>query len=203
MPSGAVHPWVCCMLEARHPLSFWSTYLTNPLPPCPSFVRVLRSVGARMDLSLVDWYLPIIAAVIYLLCKCSMFDRCMRKIGIEQSGDPVNGNRDHDNIIRDGILVVKKGRVGTATTTGWSLVWSSCVETSAVALPVPRWQPIVRMPTLSPSLPRLSPLLTISLRHSSLILPCSVPSVLAVVVTAPARRTARSRTHWRAIGCRR
>lgn len=70
----------------------------------------LNSVGARMDLSIVDWYLPIVMVVIYLACKLNFFDRCMRKIGIEESGDPVRGNRDHDNIIRDGVLVVKKGR---------------------------------------------------------------------------------------------
>jgi hypothetical protein len=70
----------------------------------------LNSVGARMDLSIVDWYLPIVAVVVYLACKCNVFDRCLRKIGIEESGDPDRKNRDDDNLIREGILVVKKGR---------------------------------------------------------------------------------------------
>ncbi len=70
----------------------------------------LNSVGARMDLSVVDWYLPIASVIIYISCKVNIFDRCLRKIGVEEGGDPVTGNRDHENIIRDGILVVKKGR---------------------------------------------------------------------------------------------
>jgi len=105
---------VCSSLFNRLQFSLAFNYLnvlmhSNNKADYPN-TAFLNSVGARMDLSIVDWYLPLLMVVIYLACKLNFFDRCMRKIGIEESGDPVRGNRDHDNIIRDGVLVVKKGR---------------------------------------------------------------------------------------------
>ena len=70
----------------------------------------LTSIGARMDLSVVDWYLPLGMVVIYAMCKASVFNRLLTLIGVEELGDPASGNIEHDGVIRTGMAVVSKGK---------------------------------------------------------------------------------------------
>jgi hypothetical protein len=40
----------------------------------------LHSVGAKMSLSVVDWFLPLLMVLLYGACKLQLFDRLMRKV---------------------------------------------------------------------------------------------------------------------------
>ena len=44
-----------------------------------------------MTLSVVDWYLPILTAVVYALCKINLFERLLRCLGVDEKGSPVKG----------------------------------------------------------------------------------------------------------------
>ena len=49
----------------------------------------LHSVGAKMSLSVVDWFLPLLAVLLYAACKLHMFDRLMRKVRAAALRPPV------------------------------------------------------------------------------------------------------------------
>lgn len=68
------------------------------------------SVGAKMALSRLDWYLPLLMVVMYLMCKLNTFDRLMLFMGIHEKGEPKRGNPAHDDIIREGRALVEKAR---------------------------------------------------------------------------------------------
>lgn len=70
----------------------------------------LNSVGAKMALSVIDWYLPIGIAVIYITCKLSVFNRVLTMLGMEAHGEPITGNTEHEGIIRTGMGIVSKGK---------------------------------------------------------------------------------------------
>jgi len=70
----------------------------------------LNSVGAKMALSVIDWYLPIGIAVIYITCKLSVFNRALTMMGMEAHGEPIVGNSEHEGIIRTGMGIVSKGK---------------------------------------------------------------------------------------------
>lgn len=70
----------------------------------------MHSVGVGMKLAVVDWYLPILMPVVYLLCRLDCFDRLMRLLGINERGDPVRGNEEHEEIITDGTKTIAAAR---------------------------------------------------------------------------------------------
>lgn len=77
----------------------------------------MHSVGVKMKLSVVDWYLPIAILVIYILCKVNLFERAMRLLGIDEKGSPIRGNAKHEEIIADGkkLIVRAKRDMGLLT----------------------------------------------------------------------------------------
>ena len=105
---------VCASLFNRLQFSLAFNYLNvlmhstnrDDYPP----TAFLRSVGARMDLSVIDWYLPLGMIAIYAMCKLNSFNRLLGLIGVEAPGDPLRGNVEHDSIILTGQSVVSKGK---------------------------------------------------------------------------------------------
>lgn len=69
-----------------------------------------HSVGSKMSLSVLDWFLPNLMVFIYIACKIDAFNKCLRMIGYEEKGRPTPGNREHELAISDGKLIVLRGR---------------------------------------------------------------------------------------------
>ena len=40
----------------------------------------LHSVGSKMSLSVLDWFIPLIMAVIYAMCKLDAINKCLRAV---------------------------------------------------------------------------------------------------------------------------
>ena len=105
---------VCASLFNRLQFSLAFNYLnvlmhsTNRAEYPPT--AFLNSVGAKMALSVIDWYLPIGIAVIYITCKLSVFNRALTMMGMEAHGEPIVGNSEHEGIIRTGMGIVSKGK---------------------------------------------------------------------------------------------
>ncbi|RYE82854.1 MAG: hypothetical protein EOO65_04865, partial [Methanosarcinales archaeon] len=68
------------------------------------------SVGKRMKLSVIDWYLPMIMPIVYILCRVNVFERIMRLMGIDEKSSPQRGNPVHDDIIKEGASLIAKTR---------------------------------------------------------------------------------------------
>lgn len=70
-----------------------------------------HSVGAGMKLSLIDWYLPILMPVFYIMARVDLWERFMRLLGVEEKATvPIKGNAAHEDIIQDGIKLIAKAR---------------------------------------------------------------------------------------------
>jgi len=70
----------------------------------------LHSVGAKMSLSILDWFLPLLMVLLYIACKLKFFDIVMRRLGYEEAGDPIVGNTEHEAAIFSGKSLVIRGR---------------------------------------------------------------------------------------------
>lgn len=70
------------------------------------YTSFMHSVGVRLRLSQVDWYLPCVMPLIYLAVKFNLFARILRLMGVDEKGEPVRGNEKHEDLIRDGAKLV-------------------------------------------------------------------------------------------------
>ena len=69
-----------------------------------------HSVGAGLKLSVVDWYLPVLMPVLYAMARANLWTRFLRLFGVDQAGDPVRGNLEHDELIEEGAALIAKAR---------------------------------------------------------------------------------------------
>jgi hypothetical protein len=67
-----------------------------------------HSVGAGMKLSLIDWYLPVLMPIIWLIVRLDLWTRLMRLVGVPEIGSPIIGNVEHDEIIAEGTKLIEK-----------------------------------------------------------------------------------------------
>jgi hypothetical protein len=45
----------------------------------------LHSVGAKMSLSVLDWFIPLIMVVVYVACKLDVFNKCLRAVRVARA----------------------------------------------------------------------------------------------------------------------